>query len=697
LFFNAVDSNLTVESLLAELAAKNSELAAKNAELAAERDAKIALQDENSALRVTNSSSSSSSSTAIDKSLALSHSSDESDQSTKAFTSEFINDNRVPERLFDHLNRASFPENVNYVALVQGSGHGKTRSIIETCRQYQLVSVYVCFRAANSSGFPLRGKYVSEMLQRMHAGEPMIGNLLSCILAAVEHRLLTFDENKTPFDFRPFGLDENFGIDDSFWNEVLKCQHCSVHGSFSTDRLNLMLSRINSKYARESLKFVFIWDEARALIYSPGSANVASESVSPFRQLRRVITKDQHNHTVSVFLDTFSMVANFLPVRTDDPSSRDFERNFLPPFIHVGQSPEALMENISSSSSDASSMQLTRESQLSLRGRALWNSYHRAGKSLDSLVRIARSKFNATSLICNINDAKSMAAACAIAAAVAQLDIAPLSSLASDMVHSHLGTLIAVKEDRSAILVGFPSEPIVARAALSFLNFTTTEFRLQCHRVLEEVARALSYGLTMTTAGATGEFVSRLYLLLHRDIPHGDMSVVVPKELVSHFLNSLIGSNSIHSRFLLSSFFIVLFLIDSDLLSKLIVFRRCQVDGSHGLERWFHWCNNFIYALHDTDGHSQSICRASQRVLSRWLGADLPAESKGRRLDHSCSAADGSTHSDLLSSQELCQATRDIVGRAGDSQDSPVAVSCCHSSPIESCTHHDPVSPGGCD
>ena len=192
-------------------------------------------------------------------------------------------------------------------------------------------------------------------------------------------------------------------------------------------------------------------------------------------------------------------------------------------------------------------MQLTRESQLALRGRALWSSYHRAGRSVEYLVKTACGKFNAESLESGVRDATSMAAACAIAAAVAQMDIVPLSSLASDLVHSHLATLVAVSEDRREILVGYPSEPIVARAAVSLLSSTSH----QCERVLEEVARALSHGLTMTTAGAAGEFVSRMYLLLHRDIPHGDMTVVVPKETVEHYLSSLFGSNHIAVPFFL--------------------------------------------------------------------------------------------------------------------------------------------------
>jgi hypothetical protein len=523
----------TVEDLVAQLAAERAKTAALQAELA----------------KLVPSGSSSSASTAVNASASVSaQSASQPDESTKAFTSQFINDNRVPERLFEHLNRAADPKNINYVALVQGSGHGKTRSIIETCRQYQLVSVYMCFRAMGSSGFPIRGHQVGNVLQRMNAGEDAIGKLLSCILFAVESRLLKLEGSEAAtFHFRPFGLDEAFGIDESFWSDAMQCQHCNSHGPFTTDRLNHMLDRINSQYARQSLKFVFIWDEARALIYSLGSANVAHDSVSAFRQLRRVIMKTPYDNTVSVFLDTSSMVTNFLPVLKDDQSSREFARTYLPPFIHVGQSPEALVTHASSSSSEASSMHLTRETQLALRGRALWFSYHRAGRSLGYLVQTACGKFNTESLESGVRDATSMAAACAITAAVAQMDIVPLSSLASDLVHSHLATLVAVSEDRREILVGYPSEPIVARAAVSLLSSTTH----QCERVLEEVARALSHGLTMTTAGAAGEFVSRMYLLLHRDIPLGDMTVVVPKETVEHYLSSLIGSNRIDVPFFL--------------------------------------------------------------------------------------------------------------------------------------------------
>ena len=529
-----------LEAKFAAQLAERDQLAAAQlaaAQLAAQQNAKIA------ELMATVSSSSSASAASHASASPSAQSFSDLEESRKAFSSPFmIDDNDVPERLFEHLKQAAVPANVNYVALVQGSGHGKTRSIIETCRQYGVLSVYMCFRDEDSTGFPVRGSHVGDVLKVMHA-ESMdpITKFLGCMLAAIEKRLLSFDWSTEQFDFLPFGLDKSFGIDDSFWQDALTCQDCEAHGAFSTERLKTILRHIKSKFADENLKLVFIWDEARALVYRPGSDQIESKKVSAFRLLRRVILERPFQHTVSVLLDTSSMVSNFLPESRTDPSSRFFQRKFLPPFIHVGQSNTALMRRVGSVTKEAVPEPFTRESLLELHGRALWFSYRSVGTPVHSLILTARDKFNAQSLSYGGKDARlmaaSMAAACGIAASVAQLDIAPISSLASDMVHSHLATLIAVSGDRGATLVGYPSEPVVARAALSFLNFRAAE----CPLVLGEVTRALSHGLTLTTAGAAGEFVSRMFLLLHRDIPHNDMSTIVPKETLSHFLESLTG------------------------------------------------------------------------------------------------------------------------------------------------------------
>ena len=542
-------------ALLAQQKA-NAELAEQKAELARQQIAELARQNaeleqkaELAELKARASSSSSASSESRALSSPPAQSASNLKESIEAFSNPFINDSNVSERLLSHLKQATEAGNINYVALVQGSGHGKTRGIIETCRLNGVLAVYMCFREAGSTGFPVRGVHVDEVLTLMHAqGVDPVRKLLCCILAAVEKRLLEFDNSKGAFSFRPFGLDESFGIDNSFWKDVLRYQESAEHRAFSTERLEAILRRIDSKFVGEAekLKLVFIWDEARALIHRRGfmdvESEVASEAVSAFRLLRRVIMEREFEHTVSVFLDTSSAVSNFLPVSANDKSSRFFTRKPLPPFIHFGQSNAALMRRVDSFSKEAMPKKFTRESLLELRGRALWISYRSVGTAVSSLILTAREKFSAQSLGYGGKDAKliaaSMAAACAIAASVAQMDIVPISALASDMVHSHLGTLIAVSDDRKATLASFPSEPIVARAALCFLNVKAWA----CAPVLQEVARALSHGLALTTAGAAGEFVSRIYVLLHRAIScDGHMNDVVPKETLRHFLQSLIG------------------------------------------------------------------------------------------------------------------------------------------------------------
>ena len=51
-------------------------------------------------------------------------------------------------------------------------------------------------------------------------------------------------------------------------------------------------------------------------------------------------------------------------------------------------------------------------------------------------------------------------------AACANIKVAPVSSLGGDLVDTHMATLIGVSEDRTAVSIRYPSEPILAEVAL---------------------------------------------------------------------------------------------------------------------------------------------------------------------------------------------------------------------------------------
>ena len=121
----------------------------------------------------------------------------------------------------------------------------------------------------------------------------------------------------------------------------------------------------------------------------------------------------------------------------------------------------------------------------------------------------------------------------------AQLDVSPTSPLAAALVHSNLATLLAVNDTRAGLIVAYPSEPIVARAALHVLHSDTVD-------ILRFVRQSLLQGLISTTAGAAGELVGRLLLLLHRPVDNLLSDAFGEFELPA-FFSRLIGTVLFHA------------------------------------------------------------------------------------------------------------------------------------------------------
>ena len=67
-------------------------------------------------------------------------------------------------------------------------------------------------------------------------------------------------------------------------------------------------------------------------------------------------------------------------------------------------------------------------------------------------------------------DRSDLAARLTPFAVCANLKVSPVSALSGDFVASHLATLVGVSEDRTALYIRYPSEPILAEVALTSIG-----------------------------------------------------------------------------------------------------------------------------------------------------------------------------------------------------------------------------------
>jgi hypothetical protein len=95
----------------------------------------------------------------------------------------------------------------------------------------------------------------------------------------------------------------------------------------------------------------------------------------------------------------------------------------------------------------------------------------------------------------------------AVIACIATLYISPISSVAPDLVKAHMATLIHIDDDRKKHLITYPSEPVLAEAALEVLSDNGVELGM-----LTELD-AINKLSGILDAGSQGELVVRLLFL----------------------------------------------------------------------------------------------------------------------------------------------------------------------------------------
>ncbi|CAJ0842277.1 3030_t:CDS:10, partial [Entrophospora sp. SA101] len=441
----------------------------------------------------------------------------------QAFRMDFKDPVDFVQYLEEHIQDGfkKYKTHYNYIALVQSSGYGKTRAVGELSKKGYWIILF-CFRGIGSSGFPLEtpksGEFLKE-LKECRSVDEAANICLYWIGAAVQ---IIAKEKYMPeqlWEMQMIQKDKLY----SFWNEIAQIRK-SFKGS--TDEV------INNtkKLCEEQLsgKVLCLFDEASALF--DGNVNIDESSNLPYRGCRRALA--YISSIFGIMTDTNSSVANLVPQAKDDKSSRiikDTNMSLLDPFIHVATTD--IFSKSGSLPQEIQELQGQQGFDICQFGRPLWIAYIVANKNVKGTILFAQSKLlggmDPSVLISNDNDmGKNQIFAILISndndmgknhakrkivlshfGCTAGLHLCPKMELPSQLAGNHMATIVAINEDRTELLACYPSEPILAEAAMKILS--VDNYRIKAIEILNSII----WEGCIVDAGDRGELGMRIVLL----------------------------------------------------------------------------------------------------------------------------------------------------------------------------------------
>ncbi|KAG9301730.1 hypothetical protein G9A89_003275 [Geosiphon pyriformis] len=416
-----------------------------------------------------------------------------------AFKYKFVNSQNFVANFHSHikfcLSKCHEDDSYSpYIALIQSSGYGKSRLIAEIAQDVYVL--YVCFRLPMSTGYPPRSSIASKILEEMtFAKVSWFETFLECTVAALGRMI---QDSLTPSECWEMQMDPS--KEKRFWTGVTTdLQHAL---DASPPKMESIPKQLYITSEAPTLKFMLCLDEARILTTTIHK----TKERSLFRIIRRALQNIGWKNFMCVMLDTADCLSNFVSAEERDPSLRlptTKPLKLLPPFIDV-------------STIDALFMgQVENPTDRFFLGRALWTALLKSGLSIGRAVETAKRKLLGGTVTTNLQSILStaktvdeqLAMAIAIMSVLISVDISPQPHLSHLLVSSHMATCISIKEDRSQMLVMYPSEPILAEAAFRLIDSDATLVK-----VLQLFAT--SFQCEFVDAGYRGELVARLILII---------------------------------------------------------------------------------------------------------------------------------------------------------------------------------------
>ena len=441
---------------------------------------------------------------------------------------KFINNNRELECLIETIQYltttsvSSLKLFAPYLPIIQSSGSGKTKLLIELLKEYP--GSYVVFRNPGSSGAPLQSE-VSSLVIQCIADNPdvQVVEMAFYIWASIRfvYDSLTIKESRSNLlplslaleDISRFQLKVSLDDEPNTKNQYAYMSQlidrCKGQMSYNRNTVITSNDQIQSiKYDLSLLilnlladiktisngkPFVLVFDEASYLLKQSG--------LNLFRTIRRVLhiinqtavgyaRTSYCNPLVTIFIGTESTISNFYKSIADDSARRHENFNkLLAPYILQTSFDCFLHETVSPDCTDlvitpivnaikyTSQYQLTSATssltddpmvQLSFRsGRPLWWGCYK-NLSFEKAVSAAIVKLE-TVFLENDLLAKN-AYAVSLFSCTMSLEVYPSGLLPEKLVKSCMAYLLMSDlGDRSLTYIKYPSEPILALAALKLL------------------------------------------------------------------------------------------------------------------------------------------------------------------------------------------------------------------------------------
>lgn len=213
-----------------------------------------------------------------------------------------------------------------YFSIVQSSGYGKSRIIVECCLQNLLSVAYMCLRKPDVSGFPLatRGQNEEKSILSFLKKHNNVRKLEFFI--AMTHKVCTDvcrnNENLSKYAGKDFSFS-------SLWEKVMiGFEEAQADFESLIDGYKKHQLHIDTKMP----ELLIVFDEARVLLEEQDN-----DAVSIFRNLRRAQYNLGSKSVVLVFIDTLSTVTNFSPAKKFETSGRidQVDYDLLPPYYEV--------------------------------------------------------------------------------------------------------------------------------------------------------------------------------------------------------------------------------------------------------------------------------------------------------------------------------------------------------------------------
>ena len=431
------------------------------------------------------------------------------------------------------------------IAVIQSSGYGKTRLVMESCGAFCFF--FVCLRAPNSTGSPPRVDSIANFVMGCKTELDFVKLIYRFIqymhfLCLKKSFINDKGELEVLYDeIRAYlSLQLKDGSVNEFWDKVLAdvefSEICVAEGpleyvALGKDYLE-KIKKICPKYG--SCPILLVFDEASSLFGSDSRGPDSTMKTNSFIYFRRAMSYFNHCGLMVVVMDTLSRISNYLPSSRMDASERIAKKGYdlYPPWICIDTMgclnvPLRLEEYVEYSNpiDDMKFGQVEfRPFQLVSESRPIFSGFLsklKCGSILelwDSVFSLADVKLSggitSKQFSKQITDLKEIETRY-LALLSIRLSVTPLNfQVQEKMVSHYMATLLAISEDRESLLVQYAEEPIIGEAAASILN-TADNWSSAIDIMLKQYSAGyLAFG---QTRGDIGELVCCLILTLAYD------------------------------------------------------------------------------------------------------------------------------------------------------------------------------------